>query len=698
MAKKSDLKALGMEAEPEAPTTGGGGDVELIADSQPVVVSRYSGQIVTDEAEVNRIVEYLEGQYAIEESVREQKKPRWEKWRKQLDADPEDKPAATKLENPSRIRPPLAQINGQTMAAKLNSHFAMRDPYWTLTATRNDPSDKKQAKLWTKYLGILAKSPNDLDLERVRTEVHNDAAVMPLAFTKVTWTTTRWNFKMLSEGALETKESVLRDGPEIVFIPIEQIVYPSRWRTAREMPWICYEYDLPPHEILQRGTRGEWILTEEVLQDIDMEKPEPIRFKEYHFFWDIENDGLAEDLIFTIYPKTKTVVQQLFNEIGAREFEAFRFISKTSSIEGRGTGQICEAMQDEVEGLHNVRNDNAKIANMRMLAMRRSVLTTNKDSVYPGKIWIADNPREDIQPIQLGEVYPSSSQQEGMSWQIASQATGMSEVERGFADPVLGTRDTYRGQMLRMSNAKGIFASIAEGIRASWARVGMLVVLLLVRNRARVMSNEQLIQRLSPEELTLLEEMLAIDIAEVPRRFRFTVETTDLDATYAAMKDSTLALTQIYTTYATQSVPLVMQLFGPEGMQMQQAAPDAWQFMLSILVGSTNLMEATAKFFKYEDTENYVPDLTKWEIFLEMLRQTQQAQIGGMGLGGMAREVKDGSAERGLPTALGAAGDGAGGAAAGGGGFGSGGQGPGPAGVGRVGPGQTGAVGLGRGG
>jgi len=128
MAKKSDLKALGMEAEPEAPTTGGGGDVELIADSQPVVVSRYSGQIVTDEAEVNRIVEYLEGQYAIEESVREQKKPRWEKWRKQLDADPEDKPAATKLENPSRIRPPLAQINGQTMAAKLNSHFAMRDP------------------------------------------------------------------------------------------------------------------------------------------------------------------------------------------------------------------------------------------------------------------------------------------------------------------------------------------------------------------------------------------------------------------------------------------------------------------------------------------------------------------------------------------------------------------------------------------
>jgi hypothetical protein len=663
---------------------------EIIVQDTTTVASRYSGQIITDEEEVKKIVSYLETEYAREDSIREPKKPKWAKWRAQLDSDPDDKPATTKLENPSRIRPPLAQINGQTMAAKLNSYFAMRDPFWTLTAIRDDTQERDDAKLWTKYVNMLAKSPNDLDLKRVRTEVHNEAAVMPLCFTKVAWSTVRWNFKMMSEGNTQTKESILRDGPEIVSIPIENIVYPSQWRTAQEMPWICYEYDLPPHEVRAKGTRGEWILTDEIIEQSDPEKPEPLHFREFHFFWDVEGDGLAEDLIFTIYPKTSTVVQQMYNEIGIREFEPFRYIAKTGTVEGRGTGQICEAMQDEVEGIHNVRNDNMKIANMRMIAMRRSVLTTNKDSVYPGKIWITDNPREDISPVQLGEVYPSSGQQEQASWQIASQATGLSEVDRGFADPVLGTRDTYRGQMLRLSQAKGIFSSIAEGIEASWSRVGMLIVLLLVRNAKRVIANEKQIQRLSEEELLQLDRMLAIDVAEVPRRFRFSVETTDLDMTYAAIKDSTLALTQIYTTYAQQTIPLAMQLFGPQGVQLKTAAPDAWQFMLQMLVGSTNLMETTARLFKFDDTENYVPDLTKWEIFLELLQQQQQAQINAAGLGGLAREVGGGQRPSIASLQGGAGGDGGGG---------SPGSGPGsPSGLAGQGAGAMPGAGMGAGG
>ena len=137
--------------------------------------------------------------------------------------------------------------------------------------------------------------------------------------------------------------------------------------------------------------------------------------------------------------------------------------------------EICEILQDEVEGIRDVRNDNSKIANMRAFrATRGAVVQQNGERIFPGKIWITET-ENDIGTLQLGEVYPSSIQSEDQVWNNAAQATGLSEVQRGFSDPVLGTRDTYRGQAMRMQQAKGMFSTIADGMRASYNELGLLI-------------------------------------------------------------------------------------------------------------------------------------------------------------------------------------------------------------------------------
>jgi len=669
-------------------------DVEIevrVAPEEQQFATRYAGQIITDEDEVKAVVDYLMSQYEAEQGVREPKKSRWEKWRRQLDADPEDKPAQTRLENPSRVRPPLAQINGQTMFAKLDAHFALRDPFWTAKAVQETSEAHDDAEFLTKYLDILARSPTDLDLARVKSEIHLDAAVMPVAFAKVTWTTERRYYKKVSgtTGGGEDVTVTVHDGPEISMWPIEQTVWPSAWNDVNKMPWIAFEFELPPHEVRAKGARGEWILANEVTAVADPANPEPIKFVEFHFFWDIAKNNIAIDMIWTIHPETRVVVSQTYNELGARSMEPFRYIRKTKSVEGRGTGQLCESAQDEVEGIHNVRNDNMKIANMRMFAMKRSVLTNNRSSIYAGKLWLADNPREDIVPLQLGEVYPSSYQTEGGSWSQAAQATGLSESERGFADSTLGSRDTWRGAQARLGQSGGIFTSTAEGMKQSWSRVGMLLMLMLILNRELVVANERRLQRLSEDKLKQLDRILNIEAQEVPRRFSFEVATTEMDLTYAAMQQSTLALTQIYTVFAKETIPLALQLFGPQGLQMRKAAPDAWQYMLSILVGSNNLMEATAKFFNYEETERYIPDLKKWEFFLNTVREIQRQQVEAAG--GLTGVNKDGQRNVG-----GGAGQPAGGEVGGGiqaPGFGTGGA-SGPGGAASVASQSEGASGL----
>jgi hypothetical protein len=296
------------------------------------------------------------------------------------------------------------------------------------------------------------------------------------------------------------------------------------------------------------------------------------------------------------------------------------FINRTFSVEGRGSGQTSEYQQDEIEGIHNVRNDNMKFSNMRMLAVRRGTFRET-ESIYPGKILLTDNPKEDIVPIQLGEVYPSSLQAEQQTMSYAREASGMASIMSGFSDETLGTRDTARGQAMRMQKGMGLFSTIAEGLNESFAEIGMMIFFQLVENRDRVIRNEREAKRLSEEEIEVLDTALGMKVSDIPAKLSFHIRTSDVDETYEAKRQNMLSLTQLFSQYAQQVTPLAMQLFGPQGQQMKQVAPDAYQHLLSIYTGSTELMSKVFKFFGEEDPSKYMPDIRKHQLLQEMLRE-----------------------------------------------------------------------------
>jgi hypothetical protein len=600
------------------------------------------------------------------------------KYRRQLEAKPEHKTRTGPIKNPSNVVPPLAMIHGQGMGAQINSHFSMRKPFWTCKALRDEPEDHADAKLWTKYVGsILAESRNDLNIAEVRRVVSAEAAVMPVVFVKVPWSTLEWNFKTKEEdGAIRSVRTTYRDGPEPIVVPIEHCLYPPEWSKVHQMPWITHEVTMPKHEL--EAKKSAWRDVEKVLgwardhSTVDEasrdeaigkrgERKGVYDISETHFYRDVDKDGLPEDLILTWHRPSKTLLNLTYNVLGVREFVPFGYIRRSYSIESRGTGQICVTLQEEAEGIHNVRNDNMKIVNVRMLAMRRSVLLANKEEIYGGKIWITDNPKEDIVPVQLGEVYPSSLEAENWTWAMAAKATGF-EAMQGMPNEQLGSRDTWRGQAFRAGKQGSIFASIVEDMEERWSEVALLVVYNLIRNKGRVISNELTAGRLTPEEIERLRKMLAIDISEVPQKFAFSVRTTDLDKTYEALKEGVMTVMGLQVQYMQMAAPYAMQLFGPAGQQMLQQAPELYSFMLKNLTGLTRLVESTYKFFNIEDTENYLPDVRVMEMRLEMIKAMQQAMMGGAGGGAGARQVGGGpGAPQGPEGLAGAAGAGEGG-------------------------------------
>ena len=603
------------------------------------------------------ILQYLLSELEEAKSARSERVKKWIKYRRQREAIPEATPAEHSLSNASRIEPPLTQIHAQTAYAKVKGYYDTGKPYfWQAKSASDDPEDHEDAKLLTKYLGLLARSQMDLNLDKVKRIVSDEATFMGMLMVKVVWDTLEWKFKSDDDetGVPQTQVMTFHDGPSIIPIPQEDIYYPPFWDEVQRMPWIGHELHMPLHEFENKVSQGiyeapldsngdlveikTWLResftdseqASEKLRGFSSASPKVIDLMEFHFFWDVDDDGVWEDLLFTIHVNSKTIVRKTFNGIAAREFQEFGFIPRSFMLESRGVGQICEGLQDEVSGTHRLRNDGMKLATIKMLAIRRAVLRENKNTIYQGKVWVTENPKEDMEAFSMGEVPPSSLQSENMAWSLTSQAVGVSSPDRGFADPTLGTRDTFRGQEMRMTQSQGIMSTIIETTSESWARVGLLVVFQLARNVKRVIWNERKLKRLKEDEITRLERILSIAVAELPRRFKLNIFTTDIEHSYEAKRDTIMKLLELVLQAQPQLVQLSQAVFGQQGMMMRQQTPDAWNQLLEVYVGSVNLLKESFVFADFDDTENYLQDVSKWDKLIQMLRESNAQQIQAM--------------------------------------------------------------------
>ena len=664
--------------------------------------------VEVSEEKQEEVLAFLLEQFEASAKAREERVKKWIKWRRQREAVAEPAAGEHILDNASKIQPPLTQIHAQTAYSKVKGYYdTTKNEFWQVKSASTDPDDHSDAKLITKYMGLLANSPMDLNMEKVKRVVSDEASFIGFLMVKVVWDTLEWKFKSddNGDGITETNTMVFHDGPSIIPIPQEDIYYPPFWDEVQRMPWVAHVIHYPLHELENKIADGYYVEPEtkagipidiktwqredfteseeasEKLRGFEGQAPKMIDVVEFHFFWDIDDDGMWEDLIWTVHLESKTVLRMVYNTIAAREFEPFGFIPRSFMLESRGVGQICEPLQDEASGTHRLRNDGMKLATIKMLAVRRSVLRENKNTIYQGKVWITDNPKEDMNTIALGEVPASSLESENMVWSLAAQAVGLSSVDRGFSDPTLGTRDTFKGQQLRLQQSENIMSTIIESTSESWAKVGMLVFFQLVRNAKRVIWNEKKLMRLTNDEIDQLERILSMPMSEVPRRLKFEIYTTDIEHSYEARRETIMQLMELTFQAQPQLVQLAQAVFGPQGMQLRAQAPDAWNQLLEIYVGSVNLLKEAYVFADFSDTENYLQNTDKWQKLIDILRATNAQQIaslssmmqgnqGGMnvaGNGGQAALAPGASA----PGAAGAAGVGGGpvssGAAAGGG-------------------------------
>lgn len=618
--------------------------------------------------DLEELVADLKGKYDAAKTNMESRNKKLVKWRKNMEAVASDAPKNKPIKNASNVNIPVTQTVTGSLYAQIMGTFLAQDPFWSIEGSNLDEEGIQMYKVIEKYLDMLLRSPYDIGIGWLYDFV-DETLLAGGAFSKVTYDTNSWRV-MDAEGG--DREVVNHDGPTIGVVPLENVVYPLGIPNIQRLPWFAVDIPLTEMELRERAAKGtydaagvEAILDQGRTSPTDQEEQEQIAelftsgevaglfdVSEVSFYYDIAKDGVPVDLLFTVHFPTGTVLKQQYNTIGQRCLVPSKYAHRSRSISGRGTGQMTESFQAEITSLHNMRIDNAKVSGMRMIIMKRGSKFGINREVYPGAVWEADNPRDDVMPFQLGEVYPSSLQAENLDWGLVHKTVGLSETQMGFADSTMGSRDTVRGQAMRMERGDTILGSAVGGMKASLSEVGMLVWMQLIANRDRVIAREKQAMRLSEEEQAILFKALEMEITEVPLKIKFVVKTTEAEKTYEQRRMNVMTLTQIFTQFSKETIPLAMQLFGPQGQQMQAQMPQLWNYLGRILVGSGKLMEDTFKFFGTYDVNNYVPNPKMMDQMLDTMAQAfVGAQQAGSGFAGapVAQGMEQQAVPQGVP-------------------------------------------------
>ena len=597
--------------------------------------------LILDEEARKEVLQYLGEEIEMALTETEDMKEQHEKWVRQREARPEQKVKNTPWPKASNVTVPLAAINTDGVFSKLKNTFVVKRPFFRVK-NEHPKMWEEHSKSIEKLIDFYVNSKYHLNLRGANNTILYCAGSEGTATVKCVWKEESYKYKrLLDDGSEVEGERVVHDGLTLVPIPFEDAVTRPHFQNVQRAPWFAHRLHFYEHELRQLSNQGVYENVDEVLefyktrlddQQVSRDSRrgiEHMRVKvldvwEAYLYWDVDGDGLMEDIVVTFEKDSGVTLREEYNELGVRTFVDMKFGIRPWSRYGIGAGWKNEFMQDEVDGHHNMRADTAKLSGLRMLAVsRRSGLRPGKETLFPGKLIVVDNPKEDVMPIQMGDVYPSSLEAEMVAKRYSDTWTGVNEPSMGMSDPISKSRQgpMLHAQMLQQQGI--IFGAQKEQMEEAYSELGMIIFFQLMAHKEKVYERD--LGRFPEEDQVRIREVLDSNPQDIPTRLNFFVETTEADKTEEARQQSMLMLAQLYTMFGKQIAELALMIANP------QMPEEAKVVLMRLYVGASKLMEEIFEGFGKGKKDDYVPEYRHYEMRLRQLREAIDMMVSAQG-------------------------------------------------------------------
>lgn len=291
------------------------------------------------------------------------------------------------------------------------------------------------------------------------------------------------------DGEEHEIDIVVKDGAQFNAVTDSRFLMPYTAKDPQTAPWCGQEHSLPPYNVMLLESGGmfkpgtiidgpnwetnpdevsklhSWINRQqntqtgiggnkverfqETLEHTTAQWPKRIDWLEIWLAFDIDKSGRQKEIVVHYHREARYIMSCRYNWHSdlRRKYRTGVYFPVEHRWRGIGICKMNEQFQKEITTQHRQRLDNGTLANMRMIKVHKLANYGPKEPVFPGKMWFVDD-MSHIETFQLGEIYPSSYQNEQASLIFSQQRLGVNEVTLGM--PQVGTPGTATSDLARI--------------------------------------------------------------------------------------------------------------------------------------------------------------------------------------------------------------------------------------------------------
>jgi len=567
------------------------------------------------------------------------------KWKRQRIARPAQKTKDYPFPNSANVSPPITAQKVNTIYSKAIANFSTKRPFWAGDAA--DVQYRDHVNALTRKMNEMSQSPFELHLDKFNRQFLYDTISLGTNFYEVSWDYEQVTYlKDAGPGNPGVPSfRVLHNGPRIHIIPIEDFITRPYWTDLQKAPWLARRFRLTHAELMERKASNRYENVDDILggaieEFTDAEKAAnelsglsgspKSDYKEtdlydlyaFHAFWDVNGDGVLEDIKGVLHVDTGTILRIEMNNLGWRLVGRVPYQEIPGWLYGIGVCHACEYLQDEAETLHNLRLDNLKWSMMNMFVGRKGSGLKADERAYPGKLWLVDQ-KDDLTVLPVPDLSGSSYQAEMLVRDYADRITGANDPMSGFADQTLKSGGGAQAQMVMMQQASSILNAQLDTMEEYYAEMGRMIAILMAANIDLINWDNT-----DQHDAELIRDLLSQPTEMLPQLVKFRIETTDAARSEAAKRDNYAAFTGLYDQYTQQVVALTQMGMSPQTPPMLQP------IFLKLLVGRTKIMERMVDFLKLGQPSEFLPYLGDIEAQITAIEEQKEAASGAQQGGG----------------------------------------------------------------
>lgn len=332
-----------------------------------------------------------------------------------------------------------------------------------------------------------------------------------------------------------------------------------------------------------------------------------VELYEIHARYPTQGDS-EDDIIVWYHRPSHTILRAIYQPFhhGFRPYERIQYFPG-NGFYGIGVCEQKELFQTLGSELFNFTGDNVLLVNSRTYATRAGSGIVSGEPIYPGKIFVTEGePKNDLQAMQMAEVYPSLPALVQFLLQLGQERTGISDLQRGSLESLPSRTPASSLQSLLAEGKRRPDLTIKDLRYSGLSTIGLRTIQNLQQMVGRPNIADQYL-RLAVEVLGLPEGQ------EVASKLQTPLEDAALGlgvsiaaVSGTANKDLQMQKDQNLLALASQIGPVVVQLV--QGAQQAAGSPAA-DVALSVAQGIADLYGRVLTQADFRDVEKLVPQV-----------------------------------------------------------------------------------------